>query len=159
MLYIFDKDGTLCRSKSGKTFINSIEDQELIPGVLEKIEELKEQEHTIGIVSNQGGVAFDYLTYQEAEKIMMHIAELIGTSDYYFCPYHPDGINPDYSIDSIYRKPNPGMIMGFAIITGYENPKDILYIGDRPEDEEAAKRAGVNFIWSDEFFGWDNECS
>lgn len=61
-LYIFDKDGTICRSKSGKQFINSPEDQELIPGVKEKINELKAYDHKIAIASNQGDVAFGIIT-------------------------------------------------------------------------------------------------
>jgi len=32
-------------------------------------------------------------------------------------------------------------------------PDQVLYIGDRPEDAEAAKAAGVQFAWADDFFG------
>ena len=29
--------------------------------------------------------------------------------------------------------------------------EQILYVGDRPEDEQAAKAAGVDFMWADEW--------
>ncbi len=31
-------------------------------------------------------------------------------------------------------------------------PIHTLFVGDRPEDEQAAQNAGVAFEWSDEFF-------
>lgn len=82
MLYIFDKDGTVCRSKSGQKFINSWEDQELIPGRGEKIAELKAQGRKIALASNQGGVAFGFMSYDEAEEIMAHAADLWVTVEW-----------------------------------------------------------------------------
>ena len=32
-------------------------------------------------------------------------------------------------------------------------PSDVLMVGDRPEDEQAAQNAGVKFMWSD---SWRN---
>lgn len=150
-LYIFDKDGTICRSKSGKQFINSPEDQELIPGVKEKINELKAYDHKIAIASNQGDVAFGIITQGMAYKIMKHAAQLIGTEAFRFCPYHSEGTVRVWSIESDYRKPNPGMI--FSLMTAFDVKKlDVILIGDRPEDKQAAKNAGVKFAWADDFF-------
>ena len=75
MLYIFDKDNTLCRSKSGQKFINSVADQELIPGVAEKCAELRAQGHTLAVASNQGGVAWGYMDYHTAHAIVKNAAE------------------------------------------------------------------------------------
>lgn len=38
-----------------------------------------------------------------------------------------------------------------AILTPYNT--DVLFVGDRPEDEAAARDAGVRFEWADQFFG------
>lgn len=51
-----------------------------------------------------------------------------------------------------YRKPEKGMLewhMDWQQVL----PEWTLFIGDRPEDEGAAKAAGVDFIHADKFFG------
>lgn len=55
-------------------------------------------------------------------------------------------------IDSSWRKPLPGMLK--AAMHLYNMASDqTLYVGDRPEDEQAAIAAGVDFMWADQFFG------
>lgn len=97
MLYIFDKDGTICQSKSGQKFINTIDDQELIPGVLEKCRQLTNKGHELAIASNQGGVAFGILSYDEAHDIVEHAADLIEATGFMFSPFHPDGTITAYA--------------------------------------------------------------
>lgn len=151
-LYIFDKDGTICQSKSGQKFINSVQDQELIPGVREKINQIKSTGAKIAIASNQGGVAFGFMTYNEAGEIMNDAANLIDADCFVFCPAHPDGTVPGYRYNSENRKPEPGMIFNCMIHFDIKDLADVIFIGDRPEDEEAAMRAGVDFMWANEFF-------
>lgn len=157
-IYIFDKDGTICRSKSGKKFINSVEDQELIPGVKEKIEQLQSNSHKIAIASNQGGVAFGHMSIRDASQIMTDAKDLVGADVAIYCPYHPDGTVEYFKLDSIYRKPNPGMIfecVRFICNLDKLGADRVIFIGDRPEDQEAAQRAGVQFEWASDFFeGW-----
>jgi len=31
-------------------------------------------------------------------------------------------------------------------------PEDTLFVGDWPEDEQAAQAAGTDFLWAEEFF-------
>ena len=151
-LIIFDKDNTIARSKSGQKFINEVDDQELIPGVKEKCEELIAQGHTLAIASNQGGVAFDFMTYQAASDIVRHSAELIGADHWEFCPHHPNGTVFDYAVDSRDRKPGPGMLEKVSFFFSIE---DVTFVGDRPEDKQAAKRFGCKFRWAWEYFGRD----
>lgn len=155
MLYIFDKDSTLIKSKSGQKFINSVEDQELIPGVKEKIDQLKANGHKIAIAFNQGGVAFGYMSLDDAFGIIDHAAKLVGADYATFCSYHPGGTVEAFKVDSPYRKPNPGMIFECIgeLVGGYSVDKnDIVFIGDRPEDQEVARRVGVQFEWAANFF-------
>jgi HAD superfamily hydrolase (TIGR01549 family) len=50
-------------------------------------------------------------------------------------------------------KPNPGMLL--RIMQALEvGPEATLYIGDLEIDQEAARRAGVAFMWAHEFFQW-----
>lgn len=149
MLYIFDKDGTVCRSKSGSKFINSVDDQELFPDVLPRLLRLKKGDRKV-IATNQGGIAFDIMSQMEVRDIVRHSAQLIGASDYIFCPHHPDGKN-EFAFDCDCRKPKPGMILSMMNRFSTE-AKDTLYIGDFKTDREAAFSAGVDFVWAYEFF-------
>lgn len=85
------------------------------------------------------------------------------------------GDNP-YDSFGGYRKPNPGMIKAairdffgmnavdlLALTKPFEgniplrlyrtNQANILFIGDRPEDEQAAANAGIPFMWAHEWRG------
>lgn len=178
-IYIFDKDGTICQSKSGKTFINFSFDQELISGVKKKIDSLKEQGHLVAVISNQGGVAFGYMTWTQAQSIVKHAASLIGAFHFEMCPFHPDGTIENLAIESNSRKPNPGMIIAVADLVFTDDWKtrqrclhradlsyqkeEIIYVGDRPEDKMAlqnARKARPNidfkFYWAKDFFNEEN---
>ncbi len=64
----------------------------------------------------------------------------------------PGNTLPFYSsIDVSWRKPNPGMILQ-AMKEYNASPEEVLMVGDRPEDKQAAHAAGVDFAWANEFF-------
>ena len=153
MLIIFDKDSTLVESLGGRP-ANSIHEHRLLPNVLEKCAALKAAGHQLGIASNQGGVAFGYLSLDEARAIMEHAASLINADFYTFCPAHPKGKVKAFAYESLYRKPNPGMILDLAQRAGVQNVAEILFVGDLDTDQEAARRAGVKFEWAKDFFGF-----
>lgn len=154
MLYIFDKDWTIVKPNDGGKFINSIEKQELMNGVLEKCQQLKKDSHKLAIASNQGGVAFGYMDYKKAMEIVDHAARLIEADDYRFCPHHPQGTVVGFNLDCDCRKPKPGMILELAKSLAY-SLDDIIFVGDMDSDEETAKVAGVQFIWAKDFFEYE----
>jgi len=49
------------------------------------------------------------------------------------------------------RKPSGAMIRE-AMARYVYSASETLYVGDRPEDEAAARNAGVGFQWADDFF-------
>lgn len=51
-----------------------------------------------------------------------------------------------------WRKPNGGMIQQAMLDYGIQNPKQVLFVGDRPEDKGAATAVGVDFIWAKQFW-------
>lgn len=61
-----------------------------------------------------------------------------------------------------FRKPNPGMIEAIwrrhpigNQLHSRDDWEEILIVGDRPEDEGAAKAAGVKFVWAHDWrVGW-----
>jgi D-glycero-D-manno-heptose 1,7-bisphosphate phosphatase len=134
---------------------NKLAEQKLIEGVKTKTKALKESGHVLAVASNQGGVAFGYLTEKDAKQLVKDAAEKIGASAYLMCPYHPEGTIGEYVKDSVLRKPNPGMLQ-LLMIKFRHTSHQTIYVGDRPEDEKAAKNAGVRFIEASEFWdtGW-----
>lgn len=169
-LAIIDKDGTLTETVSGATFVQSPTDQKLIAGVQQAIAKLVAEGYTLAIASNQGGVAAGHKTLEDAIAEMRYAMELTGIQVAYFCPDFKghqcykvtpsfcEGFNdepiesesadrytillPTTSFGS-YRKPDSGMLK--RAIHDHDSLKAIM-IGDRPEDEQAAHNAKIDFI-------------
>lgn len=149
MLYIFDLDGTLVMQGAHGSMAAS--SQTLLPGVGETCESLLEAGHILSIATNQGGVAYGYLTLEQAEERVKWVAGLIGAAFYELCPFHPQGIIPAYAKDAPCRKPNPGMLEALQGRTGVPW-SEVVMVGNEYTDFQAAANAGVQFVWASEFF-------
>lgn len=163
MLYIFDKDGTLLSAvekNNGKTRpANTPAEQVVLPGVAAKLNELRSNGNQIAIASNQGGVAWGFMTEEQAQILIDDCIEKIGGVDAWaWCPFDPKaegkpGSIKRFACESNERKPNPGMI--HAIVNHVDAElSDTFFIGDMESDQKAAGAAGVNFVWANDFFGW-----
>lgn len=151
VLYVFDKDLTLVDGSEGRP-ANTIAEQQLLPGVAEKCAQLSAKGHALAVASNQGGVAYGFLSEEEAGQLVEHAAQLIGASAWRVCPHHPKGRVRGYNVACSCRKPAPGMILEIMQELGYERDETI-YVGDMESDEQAARAAGVRFEWAKDFFG------
>lgn len=153
---IFDVDGTLVKTKSGETFRKTADDWEMLPGRVEKCDELSEQGVLLGIASNQAGVAFPWSKFTEAEirtELTLTSLMIDGCYTGVCCSSPHEKALPEYfNADDPRRKPNGGMIAEGMKHVGVE-AEDTLFVGDRDEDEKAAKAAGVAFQWAWQFFG------
>lgn len=63
----------------------------------------------------------------------------------------PAGTEGDHRWLQSWRKPGPGMLIQ-AIIDANAIRPEVLMVGDRSEDAEAAKAAGCAFVWAKDFF-------
>jgi len=153
-LIIFDVDGTLTETKSGQTFRQAADDWKWLPRRVMKLNQLIGGGTRVAFASNQGGVAFGYLKQDDILRQLARMAYSVGApaGSLYICYTHPKATIEQYRAEDDYRrKPGPGML--FEAMADFEaNPDETLYVGDRPEDEEAAKNAGCAFMWADEFF-------
>lgn len=171
-LLILDKDGTLVKPKSGNTFVQSPNDQELIEGVAETLEHYRGSGWIFAIASNQGGVAAGYKTIDDAMHEMMMCVDILhkqaGAGAWgVFCPDHGASAYDfdwfrskcvDSDIKEGWRKPDPQMLLYIIqkeLDWGY-TLDEILFVGDRPEDEQAAKSAGINFMWAHDWIKEEN---
>jgi D-glycero-D-manno-heptose 1,7-bisphosphate phosphatase len=160
-LIVFDADGTLryC-TVEGQPCPNREGEWELYPEVVEKLSEFDwagpgDGEGTgYGIVSNQGGVGAGYFSGDMALKLLRDTFEKAfgfepapGTIQ--MCPHDPRG-------DCQCRKPSPLMLQ--RLMSLYEvEPDQVLFVGDREDDLNAALNAGCNFAWAGDFFGRERE--
>lgn len=167
-LHIFDLDGTLA----------DLDSTDLLPGVAAWFD--AHPDAPCAIATNQGGVGLrrwmetagfgepgKYPTQAEVEnrvttlalslfhedraRFPVYIAFAYQAKSGKWSPIPPEGQgdprwNPDW------RKPAPGMILQAMQDAGISDPAQVLYIGDRDEDRQAAAAAGVGFRWAWEFF-------
>jgi D-glycero-D-manno-heptose 1,7-bisphosphate phosphatase len=150
-LILFDIDGTLVETASGETFRKSADDWKYLPGRVEKCKQLWQSGVKVALVSNQGGVAFGLLDPHEIRHELTKTAEGVHAAYVAMCFSHPKAKIEQFREDSSRRKPGPGMLLE-AIEASGEKKQDVLMVGDRSEDEQAAQSAGVAFMWADEYF-------
>lgn len=153
-LVIFDVDGTLTETKSGKTFRETASDWQWLPGRLEKLHKLQEQGVQIAVATNQGGVAFGFLKVEDIQSQLFRMCQEAGIrpTRLYVCYTHPKGKIEQYRMVDKRRKPGPGMLLEAMSDFGVSK-RSTLYVGDMEDDKLAAKNAGCDFVWASAFFG------
>jgi D-glycero-D-manno-heptose 1,7-bisphosphate phosphatase len=169
-LLICDKDGTLTTTKSGETFVQHPEDQELLPGVAQTIARYRAEGWAIAIASNQGGVADGHKTLGSAIDEMFFAMNLTGIDtamaahsyeneygEAIFFDLSDGGMQWDIVTNkkTRFRKPAGGMIDYLAAqLHGtrlWRDDVEVLFVGDRTEDEQAAQAARVDFMWASDW--------
>ncbi len=153
-----DFDGTIRRSRSGETFIKNFQDIELMPGIERLIWRYRDMGWLIFGISNQAGVAHGFKLPLEIENEMEATLKLFQKNPFHsvqYCYHDGKGKIEPYNHRSLGRKPDIGMLYqmeieawGAGYVVDWDNS---LFVGDRPEDEECAKRAGITFRHIDSF--------
>jgi len=153
-----DFDGTIRYSKHGR-IINRPEDVALFEGVEEKIWSCKDKGFLVFGITNQGGVAYGFKKEAAWQEELAQTVRLFNRDPFDHVAYsllHPKGRVKPYNHRSLLRKPEIGMLavceavmFQKGIVVDWE---ESIFVGDRPEDEECATRAGVKFIHADIFF-------
>ncbi len=150
-LLFLDRDDTLNRTLDGRP-PNRPADVRLCSGIGPVLRHYAAQGWRLIVVTNQGGVAFGYMT--EAQALDVHQAVLralpVRVDASYLCPHHPRGTLPRYAVDCPYRKPGAAAIED-ALARYSARPADCLFVGDLDTDRQAAEAAGVPFVWADQF--------
>lgn len=165
VLYL-DLDGTVRYGKDelGR-FVNGPEDVVVFPEAVEMMRRWKAGGGRIIGVSNQGGVALGLVSYAKvAESMMATHARADGLFDKIaFCTHHPNAEHPEMA-RCWCRKPSPGLIIEASLEVGARHgefypPYMGLMVGDRPEDEECARLAGLDFQWAVDWRAQASEAS
>lgn len=141
-----DLDGTVIKTKSGKTFPINIDDWEFVSGVLPAIKRYTEQGYYVLIVTNQGGIELGHITAEDIDQKLTTISQEIeqyvrAEIGFLYCAF----------MEGYDRKPNPGMAYKYAILLNL-NLKESVMVGDMPTDEQFAINAGIGtFYWISDF--------
>lgn len=164
MLFL-DLDGTVRQGRDDALgrFVNGPEDVVVFPEAVELMRRWKAGGGRIIAVSNQGGIALGIVeplkvveAMQETARQCEHLFDKIA-----WCHHHPNAQHPEMA-RCWCRKPSPGLLIEAALEVSahygeYYPPYMALMVGDRPEDEECARIAGVDFMWADEWRATANE--
>ena len=152
VLYL-DLDGTVRQGKDDALgrFVNGPEDVVVFPEAVEMMRRWKSGGGRIIAVSNQGGIALGIVTMKAVKAAMVEThrqcEELFDKITW--CSHHPNAEHPEYA-RCWCRKPSPGLVIEGAFdcaarFNEYYPPYMGLMVGDRFEDEECARLAGLDF--------------
>jgi D,D-heptose 1,7-bisphosphate phosphatase len=139
-----DRDGVL---NVDRGHVGTQDRWEWVPGALDAVRRATECGWHVFIVTNQSGVARGYYDEATVQRLLGWVAEQVrlhgGTiDDARYCPYHPDGVVPQYRRASDWRKPAPGMLLDLVRAWELEATRCVM-VGDKAADMEAAAAAGV----------------
>ncbi|MEM8816668.1 MAG: D-glycero-beta-D-manno-heptose 1,7-bisphosphate 7-phosphatase [Pseudomonadota bacterium] len=137
-LVILDRDGVINRDSSN--YVRSADEWIPLPGSLEAIAKLNAAGYTVGVASNQSGLARGYFDRRALRTMHRKLRRLLAAKGgriarIEVCPHGPDD-------GCRCRKPKPGLIERFLKRYAVD-PASVLVIGDSLRDLEAAHAAGT----------------
>jgi len=139
-----DRDGVI-NVDHGYVYRQS--DFEFTEGIFDLCRHAKSAGYLIFVVTNQAGIGRGLYTEADFHELTRWMCDVFAQEGcaidkVYFCPTHPvHGIGP-YKVDSLRRKPFPGMILEAAAEFEIDLAGSVL-IGDKPSDIEAGRAAGI----------------
>ena len=153
-----DRDGVLIEEVN---YLQSPDQICILPGVIEALQLLKDNNYKIIVITNQAGVARGYFKEDVIPKIHKEIDERLKRYNlkidkYYYCPHHPEGTIAKYAINCDCRKPMPGMILQAQKDFNLDLNNSFL-IGDKISDLLAAKNADCKGLLVETGHGKDHK--
>ena len=143
-----DRDGTI---NEDVNYLTSKEELVLFPRAKEALARLKNLGFLNIVITNQSGIARGYLTTDTLEEIHKEMDSVLNIDgkplidDYFYSPFHKDGVVPEYSMESNDRKPGIGMIEK-AVGKHNIDIRESFLIGDSLVDMKSAENAGIRKI-------------
>jgi D-glycero-D-manno-heptose 1,7-bisphosphate phosphatase len=142
-----DRDGVLNQSmliEGVPKPPNSVEDVEILPGVVEAIQILRQYHFVPVVVTNQPDVARGDTTQSQVEAINTYIGSVTNIKHFYTC-FHDDADMCDC------RKPLPGLILRASSELDL-NIQESFMVGDRWRDVVAGQLAGCQSFFIDNLY-------
>jgi D-glycero-D-manno-heptose 1,7-bisphosphate phosphatase len=139
-----DRDGVLNRARVVDGIPHppaSVQELELLPGVEEACQRLREAGLLLIVVTNQPDVARGAQTLEEVEALNRELSSRLPLDEIRVCPHDDDDACQC-------RKPAPGMLLDAARDRGIDLKRSVM-VGDRWRDIEAGRRAGCKTVFID----------
>jgi D-glycero-D-manno-heptose 1,7-bisphosphate phosphatase len=139
-----DRDGTVVQEGG---YLHRVKDIRVIPGASKIIAAANHRNVPVIMVTNQSGIGRGYYGWTEFQSVQDAIVASLATEDaridaIYACAHHPEAKGLLACPDHPARKPNPGMLLQAASDLAVDLKSSWL-VGDKADDIEAAKRAGL----------------
>ncbi len=152
-----DRDGVINTGWN----VNSVDEFAFLPGTARAIRRLNEAGIPVVVITNQGGVALEYLSRSELERIHDRMERLLQAEEahvdaIYAALAYPQATIPALAKESRYRKPEPGMIERARDDLGIDLRRSYV-VGDTTTDILAGKRAGCFTILVETGFAGKDE--
>ena len=130
-------------------YVGCWEDFEYLPDAIEGLSLLQKLGFKLVVVTNQSGIARGYYTEEDFLRLTQSMKEDLSSrgvdlSAVYYCPYLADAVSEPYRVESVLRKPEPGMLL----LAAQEHDLDLsrsIMVGDKVSDMVAAQRAAVPY--------------
>jgi D-glycero-D-manno-heptose 1,7-bisphosphate phosphatase len=130
---LFDRDGTIVVDVPYNGDPALVQP---VAGAKAALDRLRAAGLRVGVLTNQSGVGRGMISDAQMRAVNARVEELLGPFDGWFiCPHAPDD-------DCECRKPKPKLILDAAKQWGVD-PGQIVVIGDKDSDVEAARNAGA----------------
>ncbi len=153
-----DRDGTINEEQP----VHRVSNLTLIPGAVEAVKLLNDNNYCVVIATNQPAVAKGFTTEEEVKSVNSELVKILVEKGaridaVYYCPHHPEkghsGENPEYKITCECRKPGLAMFRKAEKKFKLKIGKDSIVIGDQTCDVQAGKNLGCRTILVKTGFG------
>jgi D-glycero-D-manno-heptose 1,7-bisphosphate phosphatase len=139
-----DRDGAVVEEAG---YLCRIDDIVVIPGAAEVISAANKRGVPVIIVTNQSGIGRGYYGWAEFGSVQEALIAMLAARGanidaVYACAHHPEAEGSLAHPNHPARKPNPGMLLQAGCDLALDLKSSWL-IGDKANDVEAAKRAGI----------------
>jgi len=149
-----DRDGTINEEVG---YLDDLAKLKIIPAAFEAVRLINAAKMKAVVITNQAGVARGLFSEDFVKTVNKYLhAEFLKENalidTFYYCPHHPtEGIDP-YRRECDCRKPAAGMLVQAAREMNIDLTRSYI-IGDRYNDMEAGKKAGVKCVLVKTGFG------
>jgi D-glycero-D-manno-heptose 1,7-bisphosphate phosphatase len=142
-----DRDGTINEQMG---YINHLSRFMIFHGVAEAVRLLNAHDFWVIVITNQGGVARGYYPIELMHEMHDFLTRSLNDKGaiidgIFYCPHHPAGVMPEYSMECDCRKPKTGLIHQALDAFDIDMSKSYM-VGDRHVDMELASRLEIDGI-------------
>lgn len=153
-----DRDGTIIEEAG---YPDRIDRLVFFPFSVDAIRALNAGGFAVVVVTNQSGIARGIVPEPFVGDAHRYIADRVRAGGaridaFYYCPHHPDAIDPALSGPCDCRKPHPGLLRRAAVDLGLDLARSFV-VGDRWKDIGAGQSDGVRGVLVRTGVGRDQE--